>query len=947
MAFAGDGEDAGDPVVLEITDTSSAAASGAPSLPCPAPVCVSYLARFDPLPSPTVAVRADRHRLIESSSYFRALLGGSFSESGRAYVQVGCNLEAAVQVLRYLFEPSESFTITPDNFLPLLEGALFLAVEGLLVECERWFRTMCSQTSATIVPLDFIIEVWYFAQEHGVTFVQDICPEYLAQNLAHVISRRSFNKIPYGLLCSTIECPHLTVDSEKQLCEAILYWVSENTKPCERPNPNSVDDHLFLLSKVKICLLPLEFATGTKRHWFDFGSNTVCTILNLLKDSLKTLMDAIADGNMEGYCIRITEYSKNIVLSGCPQITTAFLYISVLPTYLDVSFKRRIVSSYTQVDHQSLILYDELEKSAKTLLFRNVHMVDLSKCPNVHFGAAIDWLKLAFPELRILKALYCLSFQFDDLLYLLLRCPWIDEIDMAIDKSTITPRQSVVSSSSEVLGKLKRNSRKYYISCPSYDRQPNLVFLNISRLTLEGRDDIDDVDLLKISVLKNSLCYINIRNCTLLTDDGISNFLLKCTKIHSMIVSYTSFGNRSIQTLHDMTFNIQELHLGGCKGIDAAAMSQLMGMINNTTFLCLRETSLTDDALCKFFGSSLEYLDVSETVVSMSSLAPVIRRNCNLNCLKTAGCRSLLFERDKVEHISGNKYGDFLQEIGSTCLEDVEMGWGFCPIQIEDLIPSFSKVRNMAVGLGTTLAENVLHSLPVICPFLESLTLRFQVISDRVVRNLLESSVNLQVLCLHYCLGSLTSFIFQAKAPALRILCLQWVTPWITNDDLTILTKNCNLVELSLSGCKLLDSSCQEIIASGWPNLVLLHLEDCGQVTLGGVSSILNCKALEDVLLRHTGRGIRRSIVDDAIRELPLLRKLALDLCDACEEGYDSPSNAEGKMMRSLRMSRCKTLRGSCLELPSEGSSKPVHKDTVVLEWSSTRMTTTIVKERV
>ena len=36
-------------------------------------------------------------------------------------MQVGCNLEAAVQVLRYLFEPYESFTITPDNFLPLLE----------------------------------------------------------------------------------------------------------------------------------------------------------------------------------------------------------------------------------------------------------------------------------------------------------------------------------------------------------------------------------------------------------------------------------------------------------------------------------------------------------------------------------------------------------------------------------------------------------------------------------------------------------------------------------------------------------------------------------------------------------------------------------------------------------------------------------------------------------
>lgn len=334
----------------------------------------------------------------------------------------------------------------------------------------------------------------------------------------------------------------------------------------------------------------------------------------------------------------------------------------------------------------------------------------------------------------------------------------------------------------------------------------------------------------------------------------------------------------------------------------------------------------------------------------MVSLAPVIQRNCKLNCLKTAGCCNLLLQCANVEHINGNKYGDFLHELGTTyCLEDVEMGWGFCPIRIEDLVPSFSKVRKMKIGLGTSLAENILCALPMICPFLESLILRFQVISDRVVRNLLESATNLQVLCLHYCLGSLTSFSFQTKAPALRVLRLHWVTSWLTNDDLTILTENCNLAELSLSGCKLLDSSSQDIISSGWPNLALLHLEECGKVTVEGVSSFFNCKALEDVLLRHTGRGIGRSIIDDAIRELPLLRKLALDLCDACEDGYDSPNDAEGKMIRSVRMSRCKKMAGSCLEVPRQGSStsRPVHKDTVVLEWSSRMFTTTIVKERV
>lgn len=33
---------------------------------------------------------------------------------------------------------------------------------------------------------------------------------------------------------------------------------------------------------------------------------------------------------------------------------------------------------------------------------------------------------------------------------------------------------------------------------------------------------------------------------------------------------------------------------------------------------------------------------------------------------------------------------------------------------------------------------------------------------------------------------------------------------------------------------------------------ILFPLKDCGQVTVKGVSSVLNCKALEDVLLRHT-----------------------------------------------------------------------------------------------
>uniref|UniRef100_A0ACD5XA18 Uncharacterized protein n=1 Tax=Avena sativa TaxID=4498 RepID=A0ACD5XA18_AVESA len=684
-------------------------------------------------------------------------------------------------------------------------------------------------------------------------------------------------------------------------------------------------------------------------------------ILNLLKDSLQPLLGTIADDKLNSYRIRLTNYSKNVVLSGCPQLTTEFLYISVLPSALDAVFKRRVASLYSQVGSGSFSRYIELMKKAINVSFTNVRMVDLSKCPNVNFGAAIDWLKLVFPELRTFRASHCLQFQFEDLQYLLLRFPSIKEVDLSIDTSIVLPKCSVISSRFEARREMNRNLYSYCIFRP--------IFSKISKLTLEGRNDITDKNLLEIFMLEKSLCYINIKHCTLLTDDGISTLLLKCTKIHSMVLSYTSFGNHSIQTLcsldyldpsenfayhnderaHVMASRLQELHLEGCEAISCAAMSQLLSNVNIVKSLCLRQTSLTDGDLFNFVGSSLEYLDVSETVVSMVSLAPIIRRNSNLSCLKTAGCRNLLFEQGEVQSVSGNTYGGFLQEITSTCcLEDVEMGWAFCPIRTEDLIPSFCKVRRMTVGLGTTLPENILHALPDICPFLESLVLRFQVISDRIVRNLLESSINLQVLCLHYCLGDLTSFSFQAKAPALRILRLQWVTPWMTNDDLTILTQNCNLVELSLSGCKLLDSTSQEIISSGWPNLTCLHLEECGQITLDGLSSILNCKGLEDVLLRHTGRGIGRTIITDAMRELPLLRLLALDLCDASDGGYDTPNDPEGRMLRSVRMSRCKSVR-SCFEFHGEvpSSSKPVHKETIVLEWSSRQLRTTIVEERV
>lgn len=82
-----------------------------------------------------------------------------------------------------------------------------------------------------------------------------------------------------------------------------------------------------------------------------------------------------------------------------------------------------------------------------------------------------------------------------------------------------------------------------------------------------------------------------------------------------------------------------------------------------------------------------------------------------------------------------------------------------------------------------------------------------QVISDIIVRKLVTSLMNLQVLAMCYCFGDISMSSFKFPMQNLRKLRLERVTPWMTNDDLVILSQNCrNLVELSLLGCPLLNS---------------------------------------------------------------------------------------------------------------------------------------------
>lgn len=475
-----------------------------------------------------------------------------------------------------------------------------------------------------------------------------------------------------------------------------------------------------------------------------------------------------------------------------------------------------------------------------------------------------------------------------------------------------------------------------------------------------------DLDLQRISEFCACLDYVNLRGCTSLTDFSISNLISRCRKLHSVVVCDTSFGKFSIQALcadnttirpphcRDENWNLlalklQMLHMGGCKDVDEASLLELLSQAHMLKSLCLRDTHLTDDALYSFLGSCLEMLDISNTMVSANVLAHVVHGNPGLKQLKARGCKNLFHQCKSPEFGFSSSSEDFYLELGKKCqLEEIALGWGFSLFSFRTLKHAITSLRAITVGLGGTLGQDALTLLPATCPLLESVILHFQVISDGVVINIFESLRHLQELALCYCLGDLSPLSFKYSVPSLRKLRLERVTPWMTNADLVTLTENCgNLVELSLLGCTLLNSDSQAIISRGWPGLVSLHLEDCGDLTAKGVASLCDCIALEDLLLRHNGCGIEKNFILDAASKLPMLRKVSVDICDATEGDFNLPDRMDRHALSIVKIARCKLQRRSLDVNGLEIHKVPVHKQTLVVTRNNKHFIKTLVKQRV
>ncbi|XP_048225794.1 BTB/POZ domain-containing protein FBL11 isoform X5 [Ricinus communis] len=831
-------------------------------------------------------------------------LCNSCSESNLNCVSIQWNMEVFVNVLKFVY--GCQVDVTSKSFLSLFEAALYFGAELLLLKCKTWFSEVTSSKRSGLlkVQLEDLIHIWNFGLEHANDFVPELCASYLARNFMWAMYSKFFGDVPYNLLFHCIKHPHLTVYSERHLSDALLVWLNANREQLEALK-KAEDDNTGILKQIRISVLPLWFAAGQRRscYFSELAEESIEAIFRLMKNPPADSIGIFRDGNLDSIRIRLNEYSKKVDLSGCPQVTSVIVLLSLLPSSycLDLTLRKSIRQSLINLDHLSRDQSGSRfwHKLPPTLSFEAVEKVDISKCPRLHLESTIEFFSKSFPSLRKLRAAYLLNFKTITLHKLMQNCPLISEVDLTVDITPLIPTQlSVISSSPATVPRVSNKSLNVGNSIPSrisYHSGPSLS--KISRLVLEGRSDISDLDLQYITELCVSLQYLNL------------------------------------------------------KGVDTRSLLELISEMRTLTSLCLRDTCLIDDVLYSFSGSSLEILDVSNTMISGDALAHIIKGNPFLKCLNTRGCKNLIQQgsnASRAELSSSNPCRELYAELGEKCiLEEISLGWGFCSLSVEALRPAITTLRAISVGLGGSLGEDACSLLPTKCPMLESITLYFQVISDAIVINFMTSLKHLELLSLCYCLGDISISSFKNSIPNLRKLKLERVTPWMTNNDLVVLTQNfVNLVEFSLVGCRHLTSDSLHIISHGWPGLISIHLEDCGEVTTTGVSSLFNCRALEDILLRHNGRGIQSSFILDAASKMPLLRKISLDLCDACEGDFDIPDYDNKYFLSIVKIARCKFQRSSSNVYFQESNRSPVHKDTLVLVWNTQNLNSTVVKER-
>lgn len=176
---------------------------------------------------------------------------------------------------------------------------------------------------------------------------------------------------------------------------------------------------------------------------------------------------------------------QKVNLSSCPQITSAILFLSILPSLYSTepTLRNTITELPFYLEHFDRDHSPLSQGFLPTMSFEAVQEVDISKCQRLHLESAIECFSVSFPSLKTLKAAYLLNFDISLLHLLVEKCPMVCEVDLRTDISPVEQLPNATPNPAKMTKVLNYSSGRAV--CMS--NQPKS---NITKLVLEGRSDL-------------------------------------------------------------------------------------------------------------------------------------------------------------------------------------------------------------------------------------------------------------------------------------------------------------------------------------------------------------------------------------------------------------------------------------------------------------------------
>ncbi|KAL5014948.1 hypothetical protein ScPMuIL_009218 [Solemya velum] len=181
--------------------------------------------------------------LAGCSPYLRAMFTNGMLESDQDVVEIhGIEPSTMNQLLDFMY--TSTIEITVENVQSVLQGASLL---GLL-----HLRTLCSNFLQTQLTASNCLGIKYFADMYMCKELESAAQHFIHQNFLEVVHTEEFLQLSEEGLLVLLKSDKLQVMSERQVFEAICYWIQWDPR-------SRTDTACRLLQNTKLALLDLSY----------------------------------------------------------------------------------------------------------------------------------------------------------------------------------------------------------------------------------------------------------------------------------------------------------------------------------------------------------------------------------------------------------------------------------------------------------------------------------------------------------------------------------------------------------------------------------------------------------------------------------------------------------------------------------------------------------------